>query len=74
MRAAPGQAGMLFLNFTNRPGPLTVAWLGHAVGGVVLCLVLIPAFGVIGAAVALVIAALSYFLSIKAGKSGKEKP
>jgi O-antigen/teichoic acid export membrane protein len=48
--AAPGQAAMVLLKFTNEPRPCAAAWAFHAVGGLLLCALLVPRVGVAGAA------------------------
>ena len=48
--AAPGQAALMLLNFTNIPRPLALAWCGQAFCGLALSAALVPMFGVTAAA------------------------
>ena len=48
--SAPGQAGLMLLNFANYPRPLAIAWCGQAVIGLALSAALVPSFGVAAAA------------------------
>jgi O-antigen/teichoic acid export membrane protein len=53
--AAPGQAALMVLRYTNRARACAVAWGGHSVGGLALAIALVPSFGVTGAAAAFAI-------------------
>ena len=48
--AAPGQAALMLLNYTNIAKPLAIAWCGQAFCGLALAAALIPVVGVTGAA------------------------
>jgi len=50
--AAPGQAAVTLLRYTNDARPCAAAWSFQAFGGLLLCAALVPAFGVAGAAAA----------------------
>lgn len=53
--AAPGQASMMLLRYSNRPRPIALASVAHAAAGLLLCLLLVPQIGVRGAAVAFMV-------------------
>lgn len=53
--AAPGQAALMVLRYTNRARACAVAWAGHSVGGLILAIALVPFLGVTGAAAAFAI-------------------
>src|SRR6185312_2409701 len=53
--AAPGQASMSLLRYSHHPRPIGVASLAYSCGGLLLCFILVPQIGVIGAAIAFMI-------------------
>jgi O-antigen/teichoic acid export membrane protein len=48
--AAPGQAALMLLNYTNTAKPLAIAWCSQAFVGLALSAALVPVVGVVGAA------------------------
>jgi O-antigen/teichoic acid export membrane protein len=59
--AAPGQAALVLLRYTNRARACAGAWSGHSVGGLALAVMLIPFVGVAGAAAGF---AISEFVAV----------
>jgi O-antigen/teichoic acid export membrane protein len=52
----PGQAPLTMLFYSNQPRPISLAYAGHTIGGLILVALLAPRFGATGAAVGMGVA------------------
>jgi O-antigen/teichoic acid export membrane protein len=59
--AVPGQSGFAMLRFTNHPRPLAISSACEVTIALVLCLLLVPRMGALGAALGLLIAEVLTF-------------